>query len=194
MDSLTALIVDDDTDFRGSMALLVEREGFIVREADSVNSARARLAEAPSDVVLADLSLPDGDGLDLMADETVSKAQTQFVVITGNASLDSAVVALRKGALDYLTKPVDRGVDARVARDHDELRLRLRHRLVGHQVEAVPVGQAEVGEHDVGRGLGEACAPGADGVRLADDEALALHEERHASAEVGVVVDDERGE
>jgi two-component system, NtrC family, response regulator HydG len=108
MDSLTALIVDDDTDFRGSMALLVEREGFIVREADSVSSARARLAEAPSDVVLADLSLPDGDGLDLMADETVSKAQTQFVVITGNASLDSAVDALRKGALDYLTKPVDR--------------------------------------------------------------------------------------
>ena len=108
MNSLTALIVDDDTDFRGSMALLVEREGFIVREADSVSSARARLAEAPSDVVLADLSLPDGDGLDLMADETVSKAQTQFVVITGNASLDSAVDALRKGALDYLTKPVDR--------------------------------------------------------------------------------------
>jgi DNA-binding NtrC family response regulator len=108
MDSLTALIVDDDTDFRGSMALLVEREGFIVREADSVASARARLAEAPADVVLVDLSLPDGDGLDLMADEPVSKAQTQFVVITGNASLDSAVDSLRKGALDYLTKPVDR--------------------------------------------------------------------------------------
>jgi two-component system response regulator AtoC len=108
MDSLTALIVDDDTDFRGSMALLVEREGFIVREADCVSAARERLAEAPADVVLVDLSLPDGDGLDLMAEETTAKAQTQFVVITGNASVDSAVGALRKGALDYLTKPVDR--------------------------------------------------------------------------------------
>jgi two-component system response regulator AtoC len=108
MSSLTALIVDDDTDFRGSMALLVEREGFIVREADSVAAARALLGESASDVVLVDLSLPDGDGLDLMAEETTAKAQTQFVVITGNASLDSAVGALRKGALDYLTKPVDR--------------------------------------------------------------------------------------
>ena len=103
---LTALIVDDDPDFRGSMALLVGREGFRVREAASLAAARSRLAESPADLVLVDLQLPDGDGLDLAVEES-ARATTSFVVITGNASVDSAVDALRKGALDYLTKPVD---------------------------------------------------------------------------------------
>jgi two-component system response regulator AtoC len=106
MTSLSALVVDDDRDFRESMALLVEREGFAVRQADSVASARKLLSEAPADIVLIDLSLPDGDGLDLARDEGAAPAA--FVVITGNASIDSAVDALRRGALDYLTKPVDR--------------------------------------------------------------------------------------
>jgi DNA-binding NtrC family response regulator len=105
MAPLCALVVDDDPDFRRSMAMLVEREGFAVREADSVASARASLAEARADIVLIDLSLPDGDGLELSGDEAANSAA--FVVITGNASVDSAVDALRRGALDYLTKPVD---------------------------------------------------------------------------------------
>jgi DNA-binding NtrC family response regulator len=106
MEQLSALVVDDDRDFRESMALLVQREGFAVREAESLATASARLAEAPADIVMIDLSLPDGDGLDLARDEAAAPAA--FVVITGNASVDSAVDALRRGALDYLTKPVDR--------------------------------------------------------------------------------------
>jgi DNA-binding NtrC family response regulator len=106
MTPLSALVVDDDCDFRHSVALLVEREGFVVREADSLAAARVRLDEAGADIVLIDLSLPDGDGLDLSKDE--AGAVAAFVVITGNASIDSAVDALRRGALDYLTKPVDR--------------------------------------------------------------------------------------
>jgi len=104
--SLSALVVDDDREFRESVALLVEREGFTVREADSVASARERLGEAAPDIVLMDLSLPDGDGLELARDENA--ALSAFVVVTGNASIDSAVDALRRGALDYLSKPVDR--------------------------------------------------------------------------------------
>jgi DNA-binding NtrC family response regulator len=104
---LRALVVDDDPEFRSSVAMLVEREGFALREADSLESARARLEEASADVVLVDLGLPDGDGLDLMRDPEVAGAAA-FVVITGNATVDSAVNALRDGALDYLTKPVDR--------------------------------------------------------------------------------------
>jgi DNA-binding NtrC family response regulator len=103
---LSALVIDDDREFRESMALLVEREGFAVRQAGSLASARERLAEAPADFVLVDLSLPDGDGLELAADDAA--APSAFVVITGNASVDSAVDALRRGALDYLSKPVDR--------------------------------------------------------------------------------------
>jgi DNA-binding NtrC family response regulator len=101
-----ALVVDDNPDFRTSMALLVQREGFAVEEADSLAAARQRLAAGAADVVLIDLGLPDGDGLELVRDEEYAGAA--FVVITGNASVDSAVSALREGAADYLTKPVDR--------------------------------------------------------------------------------------
>jgi DNA-binding NtrC family response regulator len=106
MAAFSALVVDDDPDFRSSTALLVGREGFKVHEASSLAGARARLAETPVDVVLIDLQLPDGDGLDLVVEEA-GRANTSFVVITGNASIDSAVDALRKNALDYLTKPLD---------------------------------------------------------------------------------------
>ena len=106
MNALKALVVDDETDFRESMALLVQREGFAVQEAASLAAARERLKNDAFDVVLIDLGLPDGDGLELVRDEEYAGAA--FVVITGNASVDSAVSALREGAADYLTKPVDR--------------------------------------------------------------------------------------
>jgi len=103
---LTALVVDDDTAFREGLALLVARTGCEVREAASLAEARERLAEAAVDVVLADLGLPDGSGLELMRDERIA-AQSEFIFITGKATVDSAVEALRDGALDYLTKPLD---------------------------------------------------------------------------------------
>jgi two-component system response regulator AtoC len=107
MSKLAALIVDDDPNFRAGLAALVSREGFDAREADRLAAARQAIETLPADVVLLDLGLPDGDGLDLLRDEEVAKS-TAFVVITGNATVDSAVQALREGALDYLTKPVDR--------------------------------------------------------------------------------------
>ncbi len=104
---LSALILDDDAEFRASLAALVEREGFDVREAGSLAEARQRLGEAHADLVLADLGLPDGDGLELLRDETRA-AECEFIVVTGSATIDSAVAALREGALDYLRKPPDR--------------------------------------------------------------------------------------
>jgi two-component system, NtrC family, response regulator HydG len=102
----TALVVDDDAGFRESLALLVRREGFEVREACNLARARECLAEAVPDVVLVDRGLPDGDGIQLLHDDGPS-GESEFIVITGEASVDSAVQALRAGALDYLTKPID---------------------------------------------------------------------------------------
>jgi DNA-binding NtrC family response regulator len=106
MTSFSALVVDDDRGFRNSLGLLVGREGFEVREAADLKEARDRLGETAADVVLIDRGLPDGDGIELLHDERLA-ADSDFVVITGNASVDSAVQALRVGALDYLTKPID---------------------------------------------------------------------------------------
>ena len=102
-----ALVVDDDDDFCASVAALVEREGFDARVAGSLEQARKVIAEAPPDVVLVDLQLPDGQGADLLGEAMVA-SDTEFVVVTGNASVESAVEAMREGALDYLTKPFDR--------------------------------------------------------------------------------------
>lgn len=103
---LLALIVDDDDDFRSSVAALVKREGFETRVAGSLEEARKSMADALPDLVLVDLQLPDGHGLELL-DDTHPAADTEFVVVTGNGTVDTAVRAMRDGALDYLTKPFD---------------------------------------------------------------------------------------
>ena len=122
MTEFNALVVDDDAGFRSSLAALVAREGFAVVEAASLAEARARLAEAGADVILVDLGLPDGSGLDLLRDEKLAGG-SEVVVITGNATVESSVAALREGALDYLTKPVDRArlktILANFGRTHD---------------------------------------------------------------------------
>lgn len=101
-----ALIVDDDADVRGFMSEVARREGFTVASAESLGSARAQLARQRPDVLLTDLRLPDGNGIDLVSDLD-GTTDTEVVIVTGHASVDSAVEALRVGATDYLIKPVD---------------------------------------------------------------------------------------
>jgi two-component system, NtrC family, response regulator AtoC len=101
-----ALIVDDDAGFRLGLAELVRREGFAVASAGSLKEAREEIAASPPDILLVDLRLPDGSGLDLLAGFEPTTAP-EVVLITGDASVETAVDALRRGAIDYLTKPVD---------------------------------------------------------------------------------------
>jgi len=116
---LLALIIDDDDDFCSSVAALIKREGFEAQVAGSLESARKSIADASPDLVLVDLQLPDGHGLELL-DDLSPASDTEFVVVTGNGSVDTAVRAMRDGALDYLPKPFDparlTGVLANVAR------------------------------------------------------------------------------
>jgi DNA-binding NtrC family response regulator len=104
---LTALIIDDDEDFRSSVAALVSREGFETLLAGSLAEARKLIASGPPDVVLVDLKLPDGLGTELLSEASLA-SDTEFVVLTVNATIDTAVEAIRDGALDYLTKPFER--------------------------------------------------------------------------------------
>jgi len=101
-----ALLVDDDVSFQAALAELVRAEGFSVETAASLGEARTYLREHMPDLALVDLRLPDGSGLELLR-EIDSQVATEIVLITGNATVDSAVEALRSGASDYLTKPVD---------------------------------------------------------------------------------------
>jgi two-component system response regulator AtoC len=101
---LHALIVDDDTSFQNGLAEAVRLEGFTATTAMNLQQAREQLADATPDVLFVDLSLPDGNGLDLLEG---LEAIPETVLITGQASVGTAVQALRKGVADYLTKPVD---------------------------------------------------------------------------------------
>jgi DNA-binding NtrC family response regulator len=103
---LRALIVDDDSDFLAGMTEVATQEGFEVSGACSIGEARVHLANAPPDLVFVDLSLPDGDGIGLLR-ELKDGTSSDVVIVSGVATLDSAIEALRLGALDYLTKPLD---------------------------------------------------------------------------------------
>ncbi|MDX1632779.1 MAG: sigma-54 dependent transcriptional regulator [Thermoanaerobaculia bacterium] len=103
-----ALLVDDDPEFRGAFSDLVAAEGFRTREAESLAEARSVLAEGgrPPDVILLDLVLPDGHGNELL-EELEERRDVEVILVTGQATVKTAVEALRRGAYDYLTKPVD---------------------------------------------------------------------------------------
>src|SRR5439155_6960746 len=101
-----ALLVDDDVNFVLGLAEVVGREGFTTKTATSLKEARNEIAKAVPDVLLIDLHLPDGSGLDLVKDFE-ENAGTEIVLITGHGTIETAVEAMRHGASDYLVKPVD---------------------------------------------------------------------------------------
>jgi DNA-binding NtrC family response regulator len=101
-----ALIVDDDPGFLAGLSELVKREGFAVQSVSSLEQARAELAANPPDILLVDLHMPGGSGLSLL-DGFEPASAPEVVLITGAASVETAVDALRRGVADYLTKPVD---------------------------------------------------------------------------------------
>jgi DNA-binding NtrC family response regulator len=114
-----ALIVEDDADAAQMMAALVASDNFTVATAHNLGDARRQLALQPPDIVLLDLQLPDGNGMSLFDDPELL-SQSEVVLITGHASLDTSIQALRLGAADYLVKPVSpkqlHGILSRVMR------------------------------------------------------------------------------
>src|SRR2546428_12320928 len=85
----TLLIVDDEANIRGSLKGALGREGYQVDEAGTLEQARAKLREA-YDIVLLDVWLPDGTGLDLLAEIRASAPETAVIVMSGPATIDVA--------------------------------------------------------------------------------------------------------
>lgn len=101
-----ALIVEDDEDSGRMLAALVQREGHSVATSTTLSGARRLMAMQPPDLLLLDLHLPDGSGLELF-EEGGLLSDTEVVLMTGQASLETSIRALRLGAADYLVKPVN---------------------------------------------------------------------------------------
>ena len=101
------LVVDDEPDLRTLYELTLVREGFDVESAGSVEEAWAALQRQRFAVVITDMRLPDGTGLDLLRRMDEHGRREKGIVITAYGSAENAVEALKAGAYDYLTKPVD---------------------------------------------------------------------------------------
>ena len=120
-----ALIIEDDPNSLRALTRIAQTDGFSVDQAANLTAARAALKQTVPDIVLVDVNLPDGLGLDLLPElpELAPGRTVPIVVMTGNATLETAVESLRLGVWDYLIKPVDvtrlRNLLARVPRTGD---------------------------------------------------------------------------
>lgn len=100
------LVVDDEADLRELLEITLVKMGLDVDCADCLSSARAHVAQTEYALVLTDMRLPDGVGIDLVREVAAACKNTPIAVITAFGSADNAVAALKAGAFDYLSKPV----------------------------------------------------------------------------------------
>jgi DNA-binding NtrC family response regulator len=99
------LVVDDESEIREGLELLLASEGYGVSSAGTGASGLAKLEEHPFDLLLLDVSLPDRNGLDLLREIRRRDPQLSVVLITAYGSIDMARAAFKGGAMDYITKP-----------------------------------------------------------------------------------------
>jgi DNA-binding NtrC family response regulator len=102
------LVVDDEKHQRDILQVILEDEGYETQTARNARHALDILREVPFDVVLTDLKMPDMSGIDLLTDLLKAQPGLCVVLMTAHGSINSAVDAMRKGAFDYLTKPLER--------------------------------------------------------------------------------------
>jgi len=148
------LVVDDDEIIRKFMRDLLEVNHFEVEEASSVASGAQLLREREFEVVLTDLMLPDGSGLDVLQAARARPYLPEVLLITAYGTIDSAVEAVKGGAFDYLTKPlstqklllsVERAMERRnLKREVLELRSAVENRYAPENIVAVSSGMRKV--------------------------------------------------
>ncbi|MDR3089218.1 MAG: response regulator [Desulfobulbaceae bacterium] len=118
MKTLSLLVVDDDPVIRLLLCQRLTKDNHMVSAVDKGQDALGLLrGDAQFDALITDLVLPDMDGIAVLEVAKSLRPTIEALVITGHASVDSAVEAMKKGAVDYLTKPIN----------FDELSLRLDH-------------------------------------------------------------------
>jgi DNA-binding NtrC family response regulator len=143
------LIVDDEANARAALSEILREEGYATETAADGFKALGKLEEFQPDVVLTDLKMPGLDGIGLMEKAQATSSVATFVVMTAFGSISGAVEAVKKGAYNYLTKPLDFGVLAvvveraversRLLQENGRLKDRLRERNpFGHVIGSHP--------------------------------------------------------
>jgi len=133
------LVVDDESEIREGLELLLRGEGYGVSSAETGESGLEKLEQHPYDLLLLDVSLPDRNGLDMLKEIHRRDPQLSIVLITAYGSIDMARAAFKNGAMDYITKPwsndellaqVAQAVESRRLRDENvQLKRALKQRF-----------------------------------------------------------------
>jgi DNA-binding NtrC family response regulator len=104
-ESFRILIVDDNREIRTILEEYLREEGYAAQGAGDGNEALAKHGESPFDLIITDLNMPGMTGMELIKAISKQESTTEFIIITGYASLDSAIEAVKAGAFDYIVKP-----------------------------------------------------------------------------------------
>ncbi len=118
------LIVDDETAIRSALKEVLEYEGFTISEAADGESALKMVLKESFDLIFCDIKMPKLDGLDFLSELKKEEIQVPVVMITGHGTIDTAVEAIKRGAYDFIQKPLDLNrvlVSTRNANKHDAL-------------------------------------------------------------------------
>ena len=99
------LAVDDEEEVRRLISVILGREGYKVTSAENGSVALEHLEREPFDLVITDLNMPEMDGLALLEECRTQYPQTDVMVLTAYGTIQSAVYAMKRGAIDYVTKP-----------------------------------------------------------------------------------------
>ena len=106
-DNKSLLIVDDDNPFRDRLARAMEKKGFTVLQAESVQKGIQTVKINKLGFAVVDLRLADGNGLEVVKEIQVSNPKSRIIMLTGYGNIPTAVAAIKEGAIDYLAKPAD---------------------------------------------------------------------------------------
>lgn len=133
---ISVLVADDSPDILAMFHTLLDRDGFVVDAAGSGDEALALLEDHVYDLVVTDLKMGGPDGLDVLARVKAVSPGTTVVMMTGYASLDTALEAIRGGAYDYLTKPFTLDeIEVLLANVTDRIRGRRERTLLERELE-----------------------------------------------------------
>ena len=107
MSKPSVLVIDDERDIRELLTITLGRMGLVVDTASNVSEAKARLTESRYSLCFTDMNLPDGNGQEIIELISAKYADTPVAMITAYGNVDAAVTALKAGAFDFVSKPVD---------------------------------------------------------------------------------------
>jgi DNA-binding NtrC family response regulator len=110
MENKTVLVVDDEVSVRASLEKVLSKAGYSTLSAASGNEAIQVMKEEAIDIIVSDLKMPDGDGLELLRAAKQGRPSIEVILLTGYGTVERAVEAMKEGAYDFITKPFKKAV------------------------------------------------------------------------------------